>query len=165
MNAFYAGVLLTLVLSITTLRIDSSSISAYRASVRPIRLQQIFLSTWFKVKGQVVEHWERPTSTFPVGRGSALDVTVILTLQLTLVGAASTPGHSLRVSEERKMAAHAEFCRAVMVLFVPLVVESMGGWSNEAIHTIASIGRLQGQRLGIPPSESIRHLFQLLVIS
>ena len=55
MNAFYAGVLLTLALSVTTLGIDSSSISAYQASVRPIRLQQVFLSTWFKVEGQVVE--------------------------------------------------------------------------------------------------------------
>ena len=59
MNAFYTGALLTLVLGITTLKIDSSSISVYQASVCPIRLQQIFLSTWFKVEGQVVE-W--PTS-------------------------------------------------------------------------------------------------------
>ena len=57
------------------------------------------------------------------------------------------------------MAAHAEACRAVGGLFVPLVVESVGGWSDEAIYTIASIGRFQGQRFGIPPSESIRHLF------
>ena len=130
----------------------------YQASIRPIRLQQIFLSTWFKVEGQVVEHWKWPT--FPVGRGveaAALDVTVISTPQLTLVGAANTPGHALRVGlgEERKMAAHAEACRAVGVLFVPLVVESVGGWSDEAIHTIASIGCLQGRRLGIPSSESI----------
>ena len=54
MNAFYAGVLLTLVLNVRTLRIDLSSISVFRASVRPIRLQLIFLSTWFKVEGQVV---------------------------------------------------------------------------------------------------------------
>ena len=62
-----------LVPSVTTLRIDSSSISAYRASVRPIRLQQIFISTWLRVEGQVVE---QPTSTFPVGRGVCSDVTV-----------------------------------------------------------------------------------------
>ena len=97
-------------------------------------MQQIFLSMWFKVEGQVVERWEWPTST----------------LQLTLVGAASTLGHALRVGKQRKMAAHAEACRAVGVLFVPLVVESVGRWSDEAIHTIASIGCLQGQRLGIP---------------
>ena len=153
---------MTLILSITSLKIDSGSISAYRASVRPIRLQQIFLSMCLRVESQVVE---QPTSTFPVGRGVCSDVTVISTLQLTLVGAASTPGHLLRVGEERKMTAHAESCRAVGVLFVPLVVESLGGWSDEAIHTIASIGRLQGQCLGIPPSESIRHLFQRLAIS
>ena len=57
------------------------------------------------------------------------------------------------------MAAHAEFCHAVGVQLVPLVVESMGGWSDEAIHLIANIGRLQGQRLGIPPSESTQYLF------
>ena len=115
MNVFYAGALLTLVLSVTMLRIDSSSISAYRASVRPIRLQQIFLPTWLRVGSQVVE---QSTSTFPV----CSDVKVISTLQLTLVRAASTLGHSLRVGEEWKMAAHAESCYAVGILFVPLVV-------------------------------------------
>ena len=33
------------------------------------------------------------------------------------------------------------------------------------LDTIASIGRIQGQTLGIPPSESIRHLFQRLAIA
>ena len=163
MNAFYAGALLTLILSVTTLKIDMSSIPAYQASIRPITLQQIFLSMWFKVEGQVVERWERPTSTLPIGRGRGL--AVIWTLQLTLVGAASTLGHALRVGKEWKMAAYAEACHAVGVLFVPLVVESMGRWSDKAIHTITSIGRLQGQRLAIPLSESIQHLFQRLAIS
>ena len=60
--------------------------------------------------------------------------------------------HTGACAASRKMVAHAEACRAVGVLFVPLVVESVGRWSDEAIHTIASIGRLQGQCLGIPPS-------------
>lgn len=100
------------------------------------------------------------------GRPAALDVTVISTLQqLTIHGAASMQGHALRVGEERKIAAHAEACRTVGVSFVPLVVESLGGWSDEASDTIANIGRLLGQRLGIPPSESTRHLFQKRAIS
>ena len=130
----------------------------YQASICSIRLQQIFLYTWFKVEGQVVERWDWPTSSFPTGRGiepAVLDVTVILTLQLPMEGETSTPGNALRVGEERKMAAHAEACRTVGVLFVPLVVESLGRWSDEAIHTIASIGSLEVQRLGIPRSESI----------
>ena len=76
-------------------------------------------------------------------RPAALDVTVISTLQqLTIHGAASMQGHDLRVGEERKIAAHAEACRTVGVSFVPLVVESLGGWSDEASDTIANIGRL-----------------------
>ena len=63
------------------------------------------------------------------------------------------------------MAAHAEECRAVGISFVPMVVETLGGWSEDAVHTIRTIGRLQGQRLGIPPAESNRHLFQRLAIS
>ena len=99
------------------------------------------------------------------GQPAALDVTVISTLQQqTLTGAASVPGHALQVSEDRKMAAHADACRAVGVVFVPLVMEILGGWCDEAIRTIRHIGRQQGQRLGIPSAESTRHLFQLLAI-
>ena len=52
------------------------------------------------------------------------------------------------------MITHGGACRAAGVTFIPLVVESLGGWSEEAIQTIKSIGRLQGQRLGIPPPET-----------
>ena len=150
-TAFYAGEFLTLVLSITALRILSSSISAYQVSVRPIILQQNFLSTWFKVEGQVVERWERHLRTSCSQCHSHLDPT-------TEPGMSSQhTRHALETEEEWKMAAHAETCRTVGVLFVPLVMEFLGGWSDEATHTIVSIGRLQGRRLGIPPSE-IRHV-------
>ena len=104
-------------------------------------------------------NWDR-------GRPAALDVTVISTMQQqTQAGAANTPGHALRVGEERKMVAHADACRSIGVHFVPIVAETLGGWSEGAIDTITSIGRLQGQRLGIPPPDSTRHLFQRLSIS
>ena len=77
-------------------------------------------------------------------------------------------GHPRRVNPSRTMginAAHAEECRSIGISFVPMVVESLGGWSESAIHTITAIGRLQGQRLGIPPAECTRHLFQRLAIS
>ena len=103
-------------------------------------------------------NWDR-------GRPAALDVTVISTMQQqTQAGAANTPGHPLRVGEERKMVAHADACRSVGVHFVPIVAETLGGWSEGAIDT-TSIGRLQGQCLGIPPPDSTRHLFQRLSIS
>ena len=100
------------------------------------------------------------------GSPAALDVTVISTLQpLTLQGASKTQGYALRVGAERKRAAHNEACRSVGVIFIPLVVESLGGWSEEASQTIARIGRLMGQRIGSPPGDSTRHLFQRLSIT
>ena len=100
-------------------------------------------------------------SSWKRGCPAALDVSVISTLQqLTVEGAASVQGHALKVGSDRKRAAHSAACLAVGVSFLPLVVESLGGWSDEAADTISSIGRLLGQRLGISPAESIRHLFQ-----
>ena len=70
----------------------------------------------------------------------------------------------LPIARARKMAAHSEACLAVGVSLVPLVVEVLGGWSDEGADTIRAIGRLQGQRLGFPTSVSTRHLFQRLAI-
>ena len=66
---------------------------------------------------------------------AVLDVTVISTLQhLTLEGTATTQGHALSVEVERKMVAHAYAvaCWEVGVAFIPLVIESLGGWSDDA---------------------------------
>ena len=99
-------------------------------------------------------HWDR-------GLPSALDISVISTLQQrTVDGAANNQGYALTVCEERKMATHAASCRAVGVSFIPLAVESLGGWSDLAANTISRIGRLLGQRLGISPSITSCQLFQ-----
>ena len=100
------------------------------------------------------------------GHPAALDVTVISTLQpLTLAGAANIQGHILRIGEERKMTAHNEACLSVGLSFVPMVVEMLGGWSEETSCTIGRIGRLLGQRSGSPPAETIHHLFQRLAVT
>ena len=79
------------------------------------------------------------------GKPAALDVHVISTLQqLTLKEAATTQGH-----EERKRAAHSEAYYSAGVTFIPMVVESLGGWGEEAVHTIKNIGRHLFQRLAI----------------
>ena len=62
------------------------------------------------------------------------------------------------------MAAHNAECRGAGVSFVPLAVESLGGWSHEAALQISRIGRLVGQRLGTTPAEAVSHLLQRLSI-
>ena len=51
---------------------------------------------------------------------------------------------SPKALEERKMAAHAESCRAIGVSFVPLVMETLGGLSQQAVDTLSSTGRFVG---------------------
>ena len=100
------------------------------------------------------------------GRPAALDITVISTLQQSTVrGTAENQGHALLVAEERKFASHGAACQAIGICFIPLAIESLGGMSDMTADTISSIGRLLGQRLGISPGESTRHLFQRLAIS
>ena len=70
--------------------------------------------------------WERD-------QPAALDVTVVSTLQnRTVVRAASVSGYALSVARERNMAAHSESCQSVGVSFIPMVVETLGGWDEEA---------------------------------
>ena len=48
------------------------------------------------------------------------------------------------------MAVLSEACRSVGVSLMPLVVESLGGCSEEASETICRVGHLLGQRTGAP---------------
>ena len=84
---------------------------------------------------------------------------------LTQAGAASEPGFALKVAEARKLASHNAECHNIGVLFLPVVVETLDGWSPDSIALISRIGKLVGQRLGTPPATAIKHLFQRLSIT
>ena len=100
------------------------------------------------------------------GRPAALDITVISTMQQsTMQSAADNQGHALLVAENRKLTTHAPACQAAGISFIPLAIESLGGLSDATNKTISSIGRLIGQRFGVPPHGSSRHLFQRLAVS
>ena len=88
----------------------------------------------------------------------ALDITIISTMQEhTVTGAAITKGHALRSGEEQKRAAHNADCQAVGVTLVPMVVETMGGWREEAVYTIKQIIRILGHCSGSSPAETTRY--------
>ena len=68
------------------------------------------------------------------GLDAALDVTVVNPLQdATVERAAVTPGHALQYRYNAKMASAAEECQAQGITFLPLVVESLGGWDDSAV--------------------------------
>ena len=103
--------------------------------------------------------WER-------GQPASLDVTVVFTLQnRTVAGAASVSGYALSVAKERKVAAHSEACQSAGVSFVPMVVETLGGWDEEAVPYNHCYQSLAGST---PGNSTIRlytrHLFQNLAV-
>ena len=78
----------------------------------------------------------------------------------TVNGAASTQGHALLVREARKMSVHEAACAAAGVTLVPIMVDTLGGRSALTVDTLASLGRLLGQCLGVNIFNSVRHLLQ-----
>ena len=78
-------------------------------------------------------------------------------------------GHALLVAEERTFAAHGAACQTAGaacqtagISFIPLAIKTLGDTTAD---TISSIGRLIGQRFGVPHNESSRQLFHRLAIS
>ena len=87
---------------------------------------------------------------------AALDISVISTMQQrTIVGASNSRGYVLRLGEEIRMKVHAEPCQSKGLLFVHLILETIGGWNDQAVITISHIGRFLGQKLGSSQSEAI----------
>ena len=84
-------------------------------------------------------------SIWSQGKSAALDVSIMSPLQkLTLSGAATSPGHALNVGANRKLAASLPACLAAGEEFIPLMVETLGGWSSEGILNIKKIGQSLG---------------------
>ena len=75
---------------------------------------------------QAVHHWT-------LGRDTALDVTVINPLQRGLVDrSAEEAGHALLVAKRRKESGSKTACEREEIAFVPLAVETLGGWDQQA---------------------------------
>uniref|UniRef100_A0A1X7U4S3 Uncharacterized protein n=1 Tax=Amphimedon queenslandica TaxID=400682 RepID=A0A1X7U4S3_AMPQE len=79
--------------------------------------------------------------------------------------AANVQGSALAVAEHRKRVVHFDNCRSVGITFIPLAIEYLGGWSNDAMITIKKIGFHLGTRLGLPPVQFSGHLIQRLSIT
>ena len=93
------------------------------------------------------------------GKDAAIDVTVIHPLQgATRRGAATTPGHALTVAYNRKMRDAAELCRQQGIAFIPIALESLGGWHEVALAQVRKIGSALGRHTGQDEKEVTGHL-------
>ena len=103
-----------------------------------------------------IPHWSS-------GKDTAYDVTIINPLQLELaVRSAKVQGHSLTVAYKREWEMYGDACFQEGIDFVPLPVETMGGWSEGASGHIQRLGQALARALGREESETVNHLFQRL---
>ena len=107
----------------------------------------------------LIPHWTG-------GQDTAWDVTVIHPLQAaTVAGAAASPGHALEVAVNRKNRGALEDCRRQGIKFIPLAVESLGGWHELAVGEIRKLAAALARQSGQEEKEARGHLLQRLSVS
>ena len=86
-------------------------------------------------------------------------------LQSSMVARASTtPGHGAHEAYSRKWNAAGDQCLKEGIVFVPLALESLGGWHEAAIRELKKLGSALARHSGAEESTCIRHLFQRLSV-
>ena len=94
-------------------------------------------------------HW-------PGGLDTAFDLTVVNSLQdATVTREAVEPGYALSFAHERKLRGAEEDCRRQGIAFVPLVVETLGGWHPIAEAQIKKLGSALALHTGQQEGETI----------
>ena len=139
-----------------TLR-DAIFESAKFAGLSPIKEARVVANSQSRPGDICIDNW--------CGKQTAFDVAVTSPLsQTALPQSYKTPGAALSSMKTRKLDKHPRACQINGVTFVPLVVETLGGWDIDAIFHIHSIAKMSAS-CSAPRSEtSIRQLFQRLSV-
>ena len=99
------------------------------------------------------------------GLDAALDVTVVNPLQdATLAGASTSPGHALTFAHDRKVRGAEEDCRRQGIAFLPLAVESFGGWHDSAQREVKKVAVALARHTGQEEAEACHHAWSRLGI-
>ena len=89
-----------------------------------------------------------------------MDVTVVNPMQAaTLVHAATTQGYALSLAQGA-----AEDCRRQGIVFLPLAVESFGGWHSAVLREVKKLGAALARQTGQEEGEAVGHLWGRLGI-
>ena len=94
------------------------------------------------------------------GKDAALDVTVVDPCQAaTELGAATTAGFALNFAYGRKVRGAGEACQQQGIAFLPMVVESFGGWHEASAREVERLGAALARHTGQEEKEAVRHMW------
>ena len=97
----------------------------------------------------------------PGAKDAALHVTCVSPFQqATIERAANEPGFALQYRWQQKWNKYGEACRAEGITFMPLVVETLGGWEDGASQVIKKLGQALARATGQEDSEVVNHLLE-----
>ena len=104
-----------------------------------------------------IPHWRN--------RPHAFDVAVTSPLCASNLQQASTnTGAAVEKMKQLKINKHFQSCRQQGISFVPLVVETLGGWDSEASFHLSKIAEMTAQRSDKKAALVSRHFFQRLSV-
>ena len=134
--------------------------AAQQASLNPTKeMPGLIPGSLSRPADVVIENWID-------GRKVAFDVSVTSPTQEAIVfQAAEHPGSAINARKLSKNRAHFENCRSQGIWFQPLVVETFGGWDQDAVKLLKAIAHQDARRWGKDPSLEIKHFFQRLSVA
>ena len=133
--------------------------TAAQAGLRPAREELALLPGSNARPADVfLTHWSN-------GKDTALDVTVVSSLQQTLVvRSAATAGAALAHAYSRKENQSMPDCLQEGLIFIPLPLECLGGFHQKTCEVVKTLGRQLSLQTGCDEAQTVNHLFQRLSI-
>ena len=99
------------------------------------------------------------------GKDAALDISVVNPLQQELVRKVARDGDSgVQHSFNIKMGKYSDRCEAEGIEFIPLIVDTFGGWHKESLEVVSKLGRQVSRQTGKEEEEIVRQLRQRVAI-
>ena len=131
---------------------------AKHAGLSPIKEARALVSNSQSRPGDIfLQNWR--------GRQTAFDVAVTSPLSKTALPRSSiAAGAALESMKAAKMNKHSRPCQANGISFVPLVVETLGGWDGDALFHLRLIAKQTSARSASLASTATRHFFQRLSV-
>lgn len=116
-------------------------------------------------KGLIPGTQERPGDVsiagWTRGRTGVFDCTVVSPVVLSVVAhAAVTQGYAAEQAEREKDNKYSEACRLQNLHFVPVAVETFGGWGVQAQETFRMLSAMVAARSGKSHSDELRWMYQ-----